>query len=198
MPEVIELRADDIDPPLARAWDALPAARGTQADIYDSHAWFSAWLSAAPKSTADKIRIPAVTHGGRPISILALVLSGGGRRAGVVGVNSRTRARPVVGSDQRQRDTLGPLAGQVTPGRMAKGWGTTDEWVADRTQSRWTYWHRPTAGRRSRPGDRSYRPGSGAAGPDGNPRLGARRKGVGARCPVARRIVVVASVLASH
>lgn len=113
MPEVVELHATDVDSSLAAAWDALPAARGTQADIYDSHAWFAAWLSAAPEGTAGRVRIPAVVDGGRPVAMLPLVLSAGGSRAEVLGMDHRTRARPVIGTEQPQRETLGLLAEAV-------------------------------------------------------------------------------------
>jgi len=113
MPEVVELHAGDIDASLASAWDALPPARGMQADIYDSHAWFAAWLSSQADGIADRVRIPAVVDSGRPVALLPLVLSRSGRRAGVLGMQDRTRARPVIGTEQPQHETLGLLAEAV-------------------------------------------------------------------------------------
>ena len=61
------LHSGDITPSLATAWNAMPPARGPQADFYDSHAWFAAWSRAlAPEATA-ALRIPAVFDGDRPV-----------------------------------------------------------------------------------------------------------------------------------
>lgn len=112
MAEIVELRVGDIDSGLESAWDSLPPARGTQADIYDSYAWLSGWLRAAPESMADRVRIPAVFDNGRPIALLPLVMLRNGQ-AEVAGLGSRTRARPIVGTESPPVETLGLLAEAV-------------------------------------------------------------------------------------
>ena len=113
MPEAVVIRPGDIDASFAAAWDRLPSGRGVYADICDSHAWFEAWLSVSPKGTADGVRIVAVMEDGQPVAVLPILLSRSGRRAVVVGMTSRTRMRPAIGTERPSPDVLRPLAEAV-------------------------------------------------------------------------------------
>jgi hypothetical protein len=103
----------DIDPELASAWDALPAARGVQADVYDSHAWLSAWWGTTGVGAAEALRIPAVLDGDRPLGLLPLVALSPGRWEFAGRGGGRMRYRPVIGSEQPDEEVLGLLAEQV-------------------------------------------------------------------------------------
>jgi hypothetical protein len=100
------LSAPEIDTTFAAAWNALPAARGVQADIYDSHAWFSSWL-AASADAAQGTRVVAVLDGDRPVAVLPIV--GRGSRWSVAGAEMRPRARPVIGSAEPDDEVLAVL-----------------------------------------------------------------------------------------
>ena len=107
------LRVADIDAPLAQAWDELPAGRGIQADHYDSYAWLAAWCSIADAATVASVRIPAVLDGDRPLALLPLVARSRRRWASSWQGASRLRHRPVLGTEQPEREPLGLLADEV-------------------------------------------------------------------------------------
>lgn len=103
----------EVSPELARAWDALAAARGLQADVYDSHAWLAGWWATTGTGLADQVRIPAVLDGDRPLGLLPLVRLTSGRWEFAGRGGGRMRYRPVIGSEQPDEEVLGLLAEQV-------------------------------------------------------------------------------------
>jgi len=110
--QVEVLRTADVDPALGRAWDALPAGRGVQADFYDSHAWLSSWTQAADPPVAARLRIPVALDGGRPVALLPLEARARRRweSAGASAVNThRKRYRPVLGTEQPDEEALALL-----------------------------------------------------------------------------------------
>jgi CelD/BcsL family acetyltransferase involved in cellulose biosynthesis len=102
-----------VTPGLARAWDALPAQRGLQADVYDSHAWLSSWWDTTPTGTGDAVRILAVLDGDRPLGLLPLVARSSGRWEFAGRGGGRMRYRPVLGSEEPDQEVVGLLAEQV-------------------------------------------------------------------------------------
>jgi hypothetical protein len=104
------LRPAEVDQSFAAAWDELPPSRGVQADFYDSHAWFSSWLSGFP-DRENSTRVVAVLEGDRPVAVLPIV--GRRRRWSVAGADIRTRARPVIGTEQPDDEVLGSLVETV-------------------------------------------------------------------------------------
>jgi hypothetical protein len=114
--QAVVLRNREIDPEIARAWDALPPERGVQADFYDSHAWLSSWCDAAGAAVAARLRIPAVLDGGRPVAMLPLEASSRRRweSAGSRAVDThRKRWRPVLESEKPDEEALGLLVEEV-------------------------------------------------------------------------------------
>jgi CelD/BcsL family acetyltransferase involved in cellulose biosynthesis len=106
------LRAE-VTPGLAGAWDALPAGRGVQADVYDSHAWLSSWWDTTGAEVAGRLRIPAVLDGDRPVGLLPLVTLSSGRWEFAGRGGGRMRYRPVLGAEQPDEEVVGLLAEQV-------------------------------------------------------------------------------------
>jgi hypothetical protein len=108
------LRAGDIDERFGARWDALPAGRAGQADIYDSWAWHAAWLHADPR-LARTLRVPAVLDGDRPVALLPVTVgkSGAWRSAGL---DCRPRSRVVIETEQPDREVLGVLAETLARG----------------------------------------------------------------------------------
>jgi hypothetical protein len=110
------IRVEDVDPEFAAAWDALPAARGRQADFHDSHAWLAAWSQRAGRGTAAALRIPAVLADGRPLALLPLEARSRGRweSAATRAVNThRKRYRPVLGTETPDEEAVGLLVEEV-------------------------------------------------------------------------------------
>jgi hypothetical protein len=107
------LRMGDVVPALARAWNAMPAGRGVHADLYDSHAWLTAWLTAAGAGMAPALRIPAVLEGDRPVALLPLVARTDKRWEWAGRGGARMRYRPVLDVEQASEQALGLLAEQV-------------------------------------------------------------------------------------
>ena len=107
------LRVAEVTPGLAAAWDALPSARGVQADVYDSHAWLSSWWDTTGAETADRVRIPAVLDGDRPVGLLPLATLSSGRWEFAGRGGGRMRYRPVLGAEQPDEEVVGLLAEQV-------------------------------------------------------------------------------------
>ncbi|MDQ7086604.1 MAG: GNAT family N-acetyltransferase [Acidobacteriota bacterium] len=110
----IETTIFDADPrldALADTWDRLPEGRGRQADLYDSHAWLSAWLRVASPEQRQALRIPAVLRDGELAAALPLVVSG--RQARAAGHGFRPRYRPVVTGAEPDPQDLEALAEAV-------------------------------------------------------------------------------------
>lgn len=114
--EVRVLRSGDVSPQLAAAWDAMPPQRGIQADFYDSHAWLSAWRTVQGMAAEKALRIPAVLDGERPVALLPL-LARSRRHWEAVGTSAvdthRMRYRPVLGTEQPDKEALGLLVQEV-------------------------------------------------------------------------------------
>ncbi len=98
--------------PFAKAWNEMPTRRGIQADVFDSHAWVSAWCDAASPEQRDTLRIPAVMDGDRPVAVLPLVAKSA-RRWDWLGLGSRLRYRPVIGTEAPDDSILDALAEAV-------------------------------------------------------------------------------------
>jgi hypothetical protein len=96
-------------PSWAEAWDRLPATRGIQADLYDTHLWLSAWLDAQPPAAQDALRIVAVTEGTNLLAALAMSEVGRGRWE-VAGRRFRPRFRPVLSGQADLETSCGLLA----------------------------------------------------------------------------------------
>ena len=79
-------------------WDSLPAQQATQADFYDTFAWFAAWWMAIESKEKSSFRVPAVLEGNRLLACLPLVASST-RRWESAGHRMRGRYRPVVGTE---------------------------------------------------------------------------------------------------
>jgi len=107
------LRVAEVTPGLAAAWDELPATRGVQADVYDSHAWLSSWWDTTGAELADRVRIPVVLDGDRPVGLLPLAMLSSGRWELAGRGGGRMRYRPVLGAEQPDEEVLGLLAEQV-------------------------------------------------------------------------------------
>ena len=107
------LRVAEVTPGLAAAWDELPAARGVQADVYDSHAWLSSWWDTTGAELAERVRIPVVLDGDRPVGLLPLAMLSSGRWEFAGRGGGRMRYRPVLGAEQPDEEVLGLLAEQV-------------------------------------------------------------------------------------
>ncbi len=100
-------RAEELAP-FAAAWNALPASRGTEADLFDSAAWLAAWAAATP-SAASRLRAVAALDGDRLAGVLPLVAETG-RRWSAAGLGFRPRFRPVVGGAEPRVEILEALA----------------------------------------------------------------------------------------
>jgi hypothetical protein len=107
------LRVAEVSPGLADAWDAMAAGRGLQADVYDSHAWLSSWWDTTGAGLADRLRIPVVLDGDRPLGLLPLVSLPSGRWEFAGRGGGRMRYWPVLGSEQPDPEVLGLLAEQA-------------------------------------------------------------------------------------
>jgi CelD/BcsL family acetyltransferase involved in cellulose biosynthesis len=107
------LRAAEVTPGLADAWDAMAAGRGLRADVYDSHAWLSSWWDTTGAEVADRLRIPAVLDGDRPVGLLPLVTLSPGRWEFAGRGGGRMRYRPVLAGEEPDAEVLGLLADQV-------------------------------------------------------------------------------------
>jgi CelD/BcsL family acetyltransferase involved in cellulose biosynthesis len=107
------LRVAEVTPGLAAAWDELPAARGVQADVYDSHAWLSSWWDTTGAELAERVRIPVVLDGDRPVGLLPLAMLSSGRWEFAGRGGGRMRYRPVLGAERPDEEVLGLLAEQV-------------------------------------------------------------------------------------
>jgi hypothetical protein len=107
------LRVAEVTPGLADAWDAMAAGRGLQADVYDSHAWLSSWWDTTGADLADRLRIPAVLVGDRPVGLLPLVALSSGRWEFAGRGGGRMRYRPVLGAEAPDPEVVGLLAEQV-------------------------------------------------------------------------------------
>lgn len=94
---------------VAEAWDAMPAARGLQADFYDTHAWLAAWLRAAGPEAAGSLRVAAALEGDRPAALLPM-RARSARRWEAAGREFRNRFRPVLGAEEPDAEALGVLA----------------------------------------------------------------------------------------
>jgi CelD/BcsL family acetyltransferase involved in cellulose biosynthesis len=107
------LRVAEVTPGLAAAWDELPAARGVQADVYDSHAWLSSWWDTTGAELAGRVRIPVVLDGDRPVGLLPLAMLSSSRWELAGRGGGRMRYRPVLGAERPDEEVLGLLAEQV-------------------------------------------------------------------------------------
>ena len=115
------IRVEDVDPDFAAAWDALPAARGRQADFLDSHAWLAAWSQRPSRGTTAALRIPAVLADGRPVALLPLEVRSRGRweSAATRAVHPPPQALPPGARDRDARRGGGRPAGRR--GRAGRG-----------------------------------------------------------------------------
>ncbi|QBR91624.1 GNAT family N-acetyltransferase [Nocardioides euryhalodurans] len=102
------LRAAEVDDDLGARWDALPAGRGDQADVYDSWAWHAASLRADP-ALARAVRIPAVLEGEQPVALLPVTVDRSGCWRSV-GMDIRPRSRIVTRGEGPDPEALGQLA----------------------------------------------------------------------------------------
>jgi CelD/BcsL family acetyltransferase involved in cellulose biosynthesis len=107
------LRVAEVTRGLAAGWDELPAGRGVQADVYDSHAWLSSWWDTTGAELAERVRIPVVLDGDRPVGLLPLAMLSSGRWEFAGRGGGRMRYRPVLGAEQPDEEVLGLLAEQV-------------------------------------------------------------------------------------
>ena len=104
---------------LAAAWDALPPSRGVHADVYDSHAWFAAWLgSAAPRSRARAWAV-GVFDGDTLAAIVPLLAEGLGSHV-LVGHGFRPRYRAVLSGERPREDVLALLAETLRRARCGR------------------------------------------------------------------------------
>jgi hypothetical protein len=83
------------------------------ADVDDSHAWLSSWWDTTGAEVADRLRIPAVLEGDRPVGLLPLVTLSPGRWEFAGRGGGRMRYRPVLAAEEPDAEVLGLLAGQV-------------------------------------------------------------------------------------
>ncbi len=111
MPRDVRLLSGDeaLDPALARGWDALPAERGDQADLYDTHAWLAAWAEAVEPASRASLAVPCAFEGGRVVAALPLVRANATRWE-IAGLGFRPRWRPVFGTPAPDVALLGELA----------------------------------------------------------------------------------------
>ncbi len=111
MPRDVRLLSGDaaLDPALAHGWDALPAARGDQADLYDTHAWLAAWADAVEPSSRALLSVPCAIDGGAVVAALPLVRASAARWE-IAGLGFRPRWRPVFGTAEPDVALLAELA----------------------------------------------------------------------------------------
>jgi hypothetical protein len=105
------LDVGDLDEDFGAAWDALPAGRSAQADIFDSWAWHAAALDADP-GLARAMRVAAVMAGGEPKALLPLTRTRTGTWRNI-GIGTRARRRVVVGTEEPEPDLLDMLVDTV-------------------------------------------------------------------------------------
>ncbi len=98
--------------PLAAAWDAMPARRGTQADFYDSYAWLRSWCEAVGPDAAAAVRVPAVLDGDKPIALLPLIARGS-KKWQWPGQGFRLRYRPVINRPEPVEPVIGMLVEEL-------------------------------------------------------------------------------------
>jgi hypothetical protein len=108
------LRYGEVDQALGRAWDALPAGRGLQADFEDSWAWLASWGHGVGAGASDRVRIVLAGDDHAPQGLLPLVArtrhhweSAGTRRG------FRGRWRPVLGTEEPDPEVLAALVEQA-------------------------------------------------------------------------------------
>ncbi len=100
---------------LSAAWDAFPAARGEQADLYDSYAWFQAWLAAIDPGDRARVLVPAVFDAGRLVGLLPMQKTGRGRYR-IAGFGYRPRYRPIVDPAAGEAQVLDALVEGLVEG----------------------------------------------------------------------------------
>lgn len=105
------LGVGDLDEEFGAAWDALPAGRSSQADIFDSWAWHAAALDADP-GLARAMRVAAVLDGGAPKALLPLTRTRTGTWRNI-GIGTRARRRVVIGTEEPEPDLLEALVDAV-------------------------------------------------------------------------------------
>lgn len=110
--DVIIFRQPEDLKPLATAWNELPGSRGVQADLYDSYAWFGAWVSVAGYRARHKLRVAAVLDDRSPIALLPLRAISP-RRWEAAGLGFRPRFRIVARGADPGLDVLLPLAEEI-------------------------------------------------------------------------------------
>jgi hypothetical protein len=105
------LRAGDIDEVFGERWDALPAARGPQADVYDSWAWHAALLHSHPEEFR-ALRVVSVLDDARPVALLPLTARPGHawRSAGSM---LRPRSRLILGAAEPDADLVAALVDEL-------------------------------------------------------------------------------------
>jgi hypothetical protein len=110
------LRYGEVDEALGRAWDALPAGRGLQADYFDSWAWLASWGHGVGRESVDRVRIVLAGDDHAPQGLLPLVArtrhhweSAGVRAVGT----ARPRWRPVLGTEEPDPEVLAALVEQA-------------------------------------------------------------------------------------
>jgi len=95
------------------SWNRLPFARGPQADIYDTHAWYSAWVAATGPSLAERCRTVVVTQGNGLAGVLPLLERQPRHWESVGRGNFRPRFRPTLGSETPPPEVLARMAEAV-------------------------------------------------------------------------------------
>ncbi|HEU0042329.1 MAG TPA: GNAT family N-acetyltransferase [Jiangellaceae bacterium] len=105
------LRAGDIDEAFGERWDALPAARGPQADVYDSWAWHAALLHSHPEEFP-ALRVVSVLDGARPVALLPLTARPGHAWRSA-GATLRPRSRLVLGASEPDADVVAAVVDEL-------------------------------------------------------------------------------------
>ncbi|MPZ93364.1 MAG: GNAT family N-acetyltransferase [Propionibacteriales bacterium] len=108
------LRVGDVDERFGARWDALPAGRADQADVYDSWAWHAAAVQA-DRGLARSFRLPAVLDGDDPVALLPVTVTRSGAWRSV-GPDIRPRSRVVIGTEDPDPEVLGRLAETLAEG----------------------------------------------------------------------------------
>jgi Acetyltransferase (GNAT) domain len=109
--EMVTLAPGDTGGAFGVQWDRLAAGRGTQADIYSSYAWFSAWLTSLGDRPPEVV-VPAVLdREGAPLALLPVVRQ---RDAWVTaGLKARPRSRVVLAGEHPQPELMSALVDEV-------------------------------------------------------------------------------------
>lgn len=111
-PDAVIVRRPEELLPFAAAWNRLPETRGIQADLYDTYAWFGAWLAVAGFRARHKLRVPLVIQKGEPAALLPL-RAVSHRRWEAAGLGFRPRYRVIAQGPDPGLDLLFPLAESV-------------------------------------------------------------------------------------